>query len=161
MSWALNSKIFMKLGVAALALGALATSGNAQNAYEGKFTLPAETHWGGFTLPAGDYTLTLPFKNEPYTFYIREHKAVAIITAVTVDDKGLSDHAQLNLVDIAGEHTIQTFDVPELGVAFIYWTPNRKYLGPEEARQKSVPQTAPASQVSENKTSIKVNTSGR
>jgi hypothetical protein len=161
MRWVPNSRIFMKLGVGALALGALATSGNAQNAYEGKFTLPAETHWGGSTLPAGDYTLTLPFKNAPYTFYIRGHKAVAIISAVTVDDKGLSDHAQLNLVDVADEHTIQTFDVPELGVTFIYWTPNREYLGPKEARQKSVLQTAPASQVGENKTSIKVNTSGR
>jgi hypothetical protein len=161
MRWALNSKIFMKLGVAALALGALATSGNAQNAYEGKFTLPAETQWGGFTLPAGDYTFTLPFKNAPYTFYIRGDKATAIIRAVTVDDKGVSDHAQLNLVDIADKRTIQTLDAPELGVTFIYWTPTKKYAESKEARQKSLQQTAPASQVSENKTSIAVHTSGR
>src|ERR1700730_8352350 len=132
MRWVLNSRIFMKLGVAALALGALTTSGNAQNAYEGKFTLPAETHWGGFTLPAVDYTLTLPFKNAPYTFYIRGEKASAIISAVTVDDKGGSDHAHLSLVDIADEHTVRTFNAPELGVTFIYWTPNRDYLGPKE-----------------------------
>ena len=161
MRWALNSKLFMKLGVAALALGALAPSGKAQNAYEAKFTLPAETHWGGFTLPAGDYTLTLPFKNAPYTFYIRGQKAAAMISAVTVNDKGVSDHAQLNLVEIANEHTIQTLDAPELGVTFIYWTPTQKSLESKEARQKSLPQTAPASQVSENKTSIAVHTSGR
>ena len=52
MIWARHLKLFTKLGVAALALGALAASGNAQNVYQGKFTLPAETHWGGAT-PAG------------------------------------------------------------------------------------------------------------
>jgi hypothetical protein len=161
MSWALNSKIFMKLGVAALALGALATSGKAQNAYEGKFTLPVETHWGGYTLPAGDYTFTLPSKNAPYTFYIRGQKVTAIIHAATVDDQGVLDHAQLNLVDIANEHTIRTFDAPELGVTFIYWTPTQTYPDRKEARQKSLPPTALASEVSDNKTSIKVNTSGR
>lgn len=161
MSWAMNSKIFVKLAVAALALAALATSGNAQNAYQGKFTLTNETHWGGFTLPAGNYTFTLPFKNAPYTFYIRGEKANAIISAVTVDDKGVSDHAQFSLVSIADEHTIQTLDAPELGVTFIYWTPSNKYLNRKQARQKSAPQTAPASQVSENRTFIEVHSSGR
>jgi hypothetical protein len=160
MRWALNSRIFLELGVAALALGALATSGNAQNAYQGKFTLTTETHWAGVTLPAGDYTFTLPSKNAPYTFYIRGQKTF-IIRAATVSDKGVSDHAQLNLVNIATEQTIRTFDAPELGVTFVYWTPTQKYLERKEARQKSMPQNAPASQVSENKTSIPVRTSGR
>jgi hypothetical protein len=161
MSWVINSKIFMKLGVAALALGALATSGNAQNAYKGKFTLTVETYWGGTTLPAGDYTFTLPFKNAPYTFYIQGHKFTAIISAVTADDGVVSGRAQLNLVNIAKVHTIQTFEAPELGLTFLYWTPTKKYLERKEVWQKSVPQTAPASQVSENKTSIEVHTSGR
>jgi len=161
MRWALNSKTFMKLAVAALALAALATSGNAQNAYEGKFTLTTETHWAGVTLPAGDYTFTLPSKNAPYAFYIRGQKVTAIIHAATVDDRGVSAHAQLNLVDIANEQTIRTFDAPELGVTFVYWTPTQKYSGRKEARQKSLPQNATASQVSENKTSIAAHTSGR
>jgi len=50
-------KLLTKAGVAALFLAGLATAGNAQNAVQGKFTLPFETHWGGATLPAGDYTL--------------------------------------------------------------------------------------------------------
>jgi hypothetical protein len=44
MIWARNLKLSTKLGMAALMPGALATSGNAQNAYRGKFTLTAETH---------------------------------------------------------------------------------------------------------------------
>jgi hypothetical protein len=40
MIWARRLKLLSKFGVVALALGALATSGKAQNAYQGKFTLP-------------------------------------------------------------------------------------------------------------------------
>ena len=56
MIWARHLKLVTKLGIAALALVALAASGNAQDAYKGKFTLPFETHWGSVTLPAGDYS---------------------------------------------------------------------------------------------------------
>jgi len=71
MIWARRLKLLTKFGVAALALGALATSGKAQNAYQGKFTLPFETHWGGATLPAGDYTFVLSSTGSPYRLYIR------------------------------------------------------------------------------------------
>lgn len=162
MTWTRNLKLFTKLGVAALALGALATTGNAQNAYQGKFTLPVEVHWGSATLPAGDYTFVLPSAGSPYTLYIRGQAANAIIMAVTTDEKVVSGHAQLNLVDIADEQTVQTFEAPELGLTFTYWTPTQKHMGRRnEARQKSVPQTAPASQASENRTSIEVHIAGR
>ena len=59
MIWARLVKSVNKLGIAALVLCALATSGKAQQSiYQGKFTLPVETHWGTATLPAGDYTFT-------------------------------------------------------------------------------------------------------
>ena len=160
MTWTRNLKLFAKLCAAALALGALAATGNAQNAYQGKFTLPAEVHWGSATLPAGDYTFTLPSAGSPYTLYIRGQAASAVVMAVTTD-RVASEHAQLNLVNIADVETVQTFDAPELGVTFIYWTPTQKHMGRNLARQKSAPQTAPASQVSENKTSIEVHTAGR
>jgi hypothetical protein len=163
MIWArhLKLRLFTKLGLAALALGALATSGNAQNAYQGKFTLPVETHWGGATLPAGDYTFALPSTNPPYTLYIRGQAGNATIVAATTDDKVVSSHAQLSLVDIADVQTVQAFEVPELGLTFIYATPTQKHLGRKEARHKTVPQTAPASQTSENKISIEAYTAGR
>jgi hypothetical protein len=40
MIWARHWKLFSKLGVAALPLGTLATGGNGQTVYKGKFTLP-------------------------------------------------------------------------------------------------------------------------
>ena len=161
MIWARRLKLLTKFGVAALALGALATSGNAQNAYQGKFTLPFETHWGGATLPAGEYTFALPTNSAPYRLYIRGEAANAIIMAVTTGKKAVSDQAQLNLVEVGDVQTVQTFDAPELGVTFIYATSTQKHMGRKEARQKAMPETAPASQVSENKTSIQVHTAGR
>jgi hypothetical protein len=70
MIWARHMKLLTKLGMAALSLGALATSGKAQTAYQGKFTLPVETHWGGATLPPGDYTFTMSTVSSPYTLYV-------------------------------------------------------------------------------------------
>jgi hypothetical protein len=42
-------KIVSKLGLAALALGILAGTGNALTAYQGKFTLPFQVYWAGST----------------------------------------------------------------------------------------------------------------
>ncbi len=154
-------ELFAKLGMAALALGALAASGNAQNAYQGKFTLAVETHWGDVTLPAGDYTFTLPSNSAPYRLYIQGQGVGAIITAATADQRVVSERPQLNLVDIADVQTVQTFEAPELGLTFIYTTPTQEHMGRKEARQKMVSRTAPASQANENKTSIEVHTAGR
>jgi hypothetical protein len=161
MIWARRLKLLMKFGVAALALGALATSGKAQNAYQGKFTLPFETHWGGATLPAGDYTFTLPSNSAPYRFYIQGQGTSAIIQANTAEERLVSKRPQLNIVDITDVHTVRTFEAPELGVTFTYWTPTQKHAEHKEARQKTVPQTAPASQASENRISVEVRTTGR
>jgi hypothetical protein len=161
MIWARHWKLFTKVGVAALALGALVTSGNAQNAYHGKFTLAVETYWGGATLPAGDYTFALPSNSAPYRLYIQGQGVSAIIQAATADKGVVSERPQLNVVDIADVHSVQTFEAPELGVTFTYWTPALKHMGRKEARQKTVPQAAPASQVGVNNTSIEVHTAGR
>jgi hypothetical protein len=162
MIWARHLKLLSKVAVAALALSGLAASGNAQTVYKGKFTLPFEAHWGAATLPAGDYTFTMPSTSSPYALYVQGEKFNAIIMASAADEKVPSGHAQLNLVDIANVQNVKTFDAPELGLTFSYLTPKQKNMGSKEARQKMTPQTPPASQVSENKTtSIEVHSVGR
>ena len=74
------------------------------------------------------------------------------------DYKVVSSQAQLNLVEIGGVETVTTFEVPELGLTFTYASPKQKHMGSKEARQKTAPQTVPASQASENRTSIEVRT---
>jgi hypothetical protein len=161
MIWARHLKLFTKLGVAALALSALATSGNAQNAYQGKFTLPFETHWGSATLPAGDYTFAMSSAGSNYTLYIRGAQFNAIIMPASADHMAVSHPAQLNLLDIADRETVQTFDAPELGLTFVYLTPTQKHMGHKEAHQKTASETPPATKVSENRTSIAVYAAGR
>ena len=162
MIWARYLKLLAKLGLSTLALSALGTAGNAQNAYQGKFTLAVETHWEGVTLPAGDYNFALPSNSAPYRFYIQGQGTSAIIQAATAEQGVVSERPQLSVVDIVDVHTVQTFEAPELGVTFTYWTPAQKHIGRKEARQKMAPQTTPASQVSENKTtSVEVRSAGR
>ena len=160
MNWTRHLKLFAKVGVTALALGALATNGNAQNVYQGKFTLPFETHWGSATLPAGDYTFVMSSAISDYRLIIRG-QVNAIIMATSTDDRAVPDHAQLNLVNVADVQTVQTFDAPGLGRTFVYFTPPREHAGHKEAHQKTLPQTAPATQASENRTSIAVYAAGR
>jgi hypothetical protein len=161
MIWARFFKSFTKTGVAALALAALATAGNAGEVYKGKFTLAAKTQWGDVTLPAGDYTFALPSTSFPYTLYIHGKTVDAIVMAVTIDEAAVSHGARLDLMDVAAVPAVQKFEAPELGLTFIYWTPKQKRLGSKEARQKSVPQGASASQVTENKTFVEVYPAGR
>ena len=157
MIWARYLKVFTKLGLSTLALSALAAARNPQNRYQGKFTLAVETHWKGVTLPAGDYTFALPSKSAPFTLYIWGQGVGAIITAATADQGVDSKRPQSNLVDTAVGYTVRTFEAPELGVIFSYLTPIRKHLGHREVSQKSVSQTASASQA---KTSIELHTAG-
>jgi hypothetical protein len=161
MIWARLVKSVSKVGVAALLLGALATSGQAQQSiYQGKFTLPVETHWGNATLPAGDYTFTVASASAEYRLYIRGQRSNFIIPTV-VAENATPQHAQLNLVDIADKYTVETFDAPQLGLTFKYWTPKQKHMPANLAHQKAAPQGAPETQATENRTSIAIYSAGR
>jgi hypothetical protein len=154
-------RVLSKVGLAVLALGILAGDGNAVTAYQGKFTLPFEVYWAGSTLPAGDYTFEMESQSSPYTLYIRGQKAKVVIRAISADEGVLSRTAQLDLVDISDVHTIRTFEAPELGVTFIYFTPTQKHVTSKEVHHQSLQQTEPATQVNANTMSISVHPSGR
>lgn len=153
------SKFLVKLGLALLALAAVASIGKATTAYQGKFTLPVEVQWGNTKVPAGDYTITVLSSGSPYRVYLQGPKASAVIQAVTAEDGAASGRSQLNLRGIAGVQTIDALEVPSLGLTLIYATPARKQPV-HETRQKG-PQSTPAPQVSENQTSISIRTVGR
>ena len=150
MIWTRYLRVLTTLGLPTLALSTLATAGNEQNAYRGKFTLAVETHWEGITLPAGDYTFALQSNSVPYRLYIWGQGVGTIITATTTAQRVFSELTQVSLVDTAVGYTVRTFEVPELGVTFSHLTPTRKQLGHREARKKAVPKTALVLQGSEN-----------
>ena len=153
-------KLVAKISIAALVLGTLAPSGKPQNLYQGRFTLPVETRWGNATLPAGDYTFTVLPASAQYRLYIRGQRSNFIIPTVTADN-ATPQHAQLNLVNIADKYTVETFDAPELGLTFTYWTPKQKRMPSNVAHQKATPQATPETQATENRTSIAVYSAGR
>ena len=154
-------KLFTKTGVAALALGTLAVSGHARDLYREKFTLAAETRCGDVAPPAGDYTLDLPSTSFPHTLYRHAKTVDAMVMAITIDEAVASHNARLDRVDVTAAPIEQKFEAPGLGPSFVYWTPKQKLPGSKEARQKSAPQGASASQVSKNKTFVEVHTTGR
>ena len=161
MIWARLVKSVSRLGIAALVLGALAMSGKAQqNIYQGKFTLPVETHWGSATLPAGDYTFTVGSAAAEYRLYIHGQRSNFIIPTVTAEN-ATPQRTQLNLVDIADAYPVETFDAPQLGLTFTYWTPKQKHMPSNVAHQKAAPQATPETQATENRTSIAVYSAGR
>jgi hypothetical protein len=160
MFWARLVKLVTKITIVAIVLGACATSGKSQNVYQGKFTLPVETHWGNATLPAGDYTFSVLSANEQYRLYIHGQRTNFIVPAITAET-ATPQHTQLNLVDVADVYTVQTFDAPKLGLTFTYWTPTKKHTSSREALQKNVAHAAPATQAAENRTSIAVYATGR
>ena len=160
MIWAQFVKSVAKVGITALVLNALSTSGSAQDMYRGKFSLPVETHWETATLPAGDYTFAVVSESDQYRLYIRGQRTKFIVPSITAEN-ATPRRAQLNLVDIAGVFTVQIFDAPELGLTFTYWTPRQKRTASKEARQRAVPQAASATQSSENRTSTAVYAAGR
>ena len=160
MTWAQLFKAVTKVCMAALVLGAVATSGKAQSIYHGKFTLPVETRWGAATLPAGDYTFTVASAADAYRLYVHGQRSNFIIPTV-VADNAAPQHAQLNLVDIGDKSTVETFDAPQLGLTFTYWTPKQKHMPSNVAHQKGAPQATPETQATENRTSIAVYSTGR
>ena len=160
MIWARLFKAVTKVCMAALVLGAVATSGKAQGIYQGKFTLPVETRWGAATLPAGDYTFTVSSASSEYRLFIKGQKTNAIVQTLTADS-ATTQHAQLHLVNTADVYSVATFDAPELGLTFTYWTPKQKHMSSKVAHQKAAPQAAPATQAAENITSIPVYAAGR
>jgi hypothetical protein len=160
MSWARFLKSFTNTGVAALLLGALATTGNARDAYQGTFTLTVETHWGDVTLPPGDYTLALPSTGFPYALYIHGKTVDAIVMATTIEEAAAAKSARLDLVETTAVPTVEKFEAPGLGLTLVYRS-TQKPLESKEARRKMSPQAASGSQISENKTFVEVHAKGR
>jgi len=65
---------------ALLATCMFARGANAQfSAFEGKFTLPYETHWGKAVLPAGNYVLTFTNDNTQPKLMIRDAKSLLFV----------------------------------------------------------------------------------
>jgi hypothetical protein len=106
-----------QIALVVLALCATAVLGKSQDAYQGKFTLPFEAHWAGATLPAGDYTISMPKAVQPFLIYIRGEKS-AIIFAQDVDSKETSNDSSLTVTKTGANEAITELHAGQLGMNF-------------------------------------------
>ena len=109
-----------QIALVALALCATAVLGKSQDAYQGTFTLPFEAHWAGATLPAGEYTITMPTDSTPYLLYVRGQGKSAIIMATANNTKAVSDQSHLTVVNTGGREAITSLEAGQLGMTFDY-----------------------------------------
>jgi len=118
-----KTKFLTSIALAALALISLPGPGKAQNAYQGKFTLPFEAHWGKATLPAGDYTFSLPKAMAPYMLTVQgQGKNVIVFTGAVADERAGHDSA-LTVTQIGTAQVITGLRATELGLTFTYLVP--------------------------------------
>lgn len=107
-----------QIALVVLALCSTAVLGKSQDAYQGKFTLPFEAHWVGATLPAGDYTISMPKAAWPYLLYIRGQEKSAIIFAQGVESKEASNDSSLTVTKTGANEAITALHAGQLGMNF-------------------------------------------
>jgi hypothetical protein len=128
---------------ALLATCMFARGANAQfSAFEGKFTLPYETHWGKAVLPAGDYVLTFTNDNTQPKLMIRDAKGLLIVAYERTDvrDDSTKGPSALVIGTQGTRRAVQSLRIAELGETFVYERPPAQGRSMEEAvKTQAVP----------------------
>jgi hypothetical protein len=124
-----------RVALVALAIGLFAGYGKAQDAYQGKFTLPFQAEWGGAVLTPGDYTITIKSAASPYLIYLQGERKSAFILTVGVDSSEMSDRSQLTVVIAGGHRVVTALQAGQLGLVLDYPSIRVKR---ERARDKEV-----------------------
>jgi hypothetical protein len=97
-----------------------ASSTRAQSAFEGKFTLPYEAHWGQAVLPAGDYLLSITTTGNPAMVVIQDAKSGRRVASVAPPIRQDATGESALLIGTRGtQRVIHSLRVAELGVVFV------------------------------------------
>ena len=106
-----------------IAICASASSASAQNAFQGKFTLPNDVRWANASLPAGDYTFSL---NSPtmagWIVLNGPNGGVFILTSV-IDKRNEGDSSKLTIEHRGGTSFVRSMYLAQLGVELTYGAP--------------------------------------
>jgi hypothetical protein len=115
-------KQLYKLAMVTLALCLSAGLGKAQNAYQGKFTLPFEVRWQNVVLSAGDYTISLPSATTPYTMFVRGAGKSVMILGLSGDDRTVSKKSELTLIKVGDSYVVRSLEAGQIGLDISYST---------------------------------------
>jgi hypothetical protein len=113
-------KQLYKLVLVPLALCLSAGAGKAQNAYEGKFTLPFKARWQNAVLPAGDYTISMHSAAAPYTMFVRGAGKSVIIMGVSGNEKTISEKSALMVIKLGDSYVVRSLEAGEMGLDIDY-----------------------------------------
>ena len=106
-----------------IAICASASSASAQNAFQGKFTLPNDVRWANATLPAGDYTFSLDSTTMPGRVFLRGPNGGAFIPTSVIDERNEGDSSKLTIEHRGGTSFVRSMYLAELGVELRYGAP--------------------------------------
>lgn len=124
-----------------LAVCLFGSPANAQSDFQGKFTLPHETHWGQAALPAGDYMITFTHDNTPQPMLvIRDAKSRLIVgyESLNIRENGTKGESALLISTRGTEWVVYSLRIAELGESFVYERPPGHERAEQEARKTQV-----------------------
>jgi hypothetical protein len=106
-----------------IAICASASSVSAQNAFQGKFTLPNDVRWANATLPAGDYTFSLNSTSMPGRVFLQGPNGGAFILTSVIDNRNEGDSSKLSIEHRGGTSFVRSMYLADLGVELTYSAP--------------------------------------
>jgi hypothetical protein len=116
-----------------IAICASASSASAQNAFQGKFTLPNDVRWANATLPAGDYTFSL--KTMFNQVFLQGPNGGAFILTSATDTRNEGDSSKLTIEHRDGISFVRSMYLADLGVELMYRVPKAPKKDVELAKE--------------------------
>jgi hypothetical protein len=109
------------LGLIAICVSA--SSASAQNAFQGKFTLPNDVRWANATLPAGDYTFSLSSASVPAQVTLQGPNGGAFILTSVTDKRDEGNSSSLTIEHRGSVSFVRSMYLADLGVELRYRAP--------------------------------------
>jgi hypothetical protein len=106
-----------------IAICASASSASAQNAFQGKFTLPNDVRWANAALPAGDYTFSLSTTTMSGLVFLQGPNGGAFILTSASDNRNEGDSSKLTIEHRGGISFVRSMYLADLGVELTYRAP--------------------------------------
>lgn len=120
----LNGFWIARLALVFAAAGLMATAANAQQAqskFVGQFTLPCETTWSGYVLPAGDYTMTVLPVSESNFIEVRSVKgSVRVFVPAWANGRKTGDKNVLMITGVDNGCVVRALNLAEMDMEIVY-----------------------------------------
>jgi hypothetical protein len=133
------SRILTIVAIALIAVCSAPAPAAAQNAYNGRFTLPSDVRWAAALLPAGEYTFSLKSNVLPAQIVIHGPNGTSmILTSISELKKGDAP-SSLTIQHRNGMRVVSDLYLAELGIDLRYAAPklphNEIAQGPGQSEQ--------------------------